>query len=70
MEARTSWRASSVVLASAIFVYRKKKQKKRASLIDEKKNNLNSIPKRKASLKMQNSLNTNERLKTQIVHME
>lgn len=69
MAARTSWRASSLVLASAIFVYRNRKQKKRASLIDEKKN-LNSIPKRKASLKMQNSLNTNERLKTQIVHME
>lgn len=69
MAARTSWRASSIVLASAIFVYRKRKQKKRASLIDEKKN-LNSIPKRNALLKMQNSLNTNERLKTQIVHME
>lgn len=37
MAARTSWRASSLVLASAIFVYRKRKQKKRASLIDEKK---------------------------------
>lgn len=37
MAARTSWRASSIVLASAIFVYRKRKQKKRASLIDEKK---------------------------------